>query len=99
MAAEDVPARAARAGARLQRALVGLPDVVSVRGAGLLVAAELAPGVPAPAVAAASLDAGLVINAVTPTSLRFAPSLLVTDAEIEEAVGILGSVLTSLEAP
>jgi 4-aminobutyrate aminotransferase-like enzyme len=31
---------------------------------------------------------------VTPTALRFAPSLLVTDAEIDEAVAIIGRVLT-----
>ena len=35
---------------------------------------------------AACLDAGLVVNAVTPTALRFAPSLLVTDDEIDAAV-------------
>ena len=32
---------------------------------------------------------GLVVNAVTPSALRLAPSLLVTDAEIDEAVAIL----------
>jgi len=42
MAAEDVPARAAKAGQRLSDALANLPAVVDVRGAGLLVAAELA---------------------------------------------------------
>ena len=58
-----------------------------MRGAGLLIAAELAPALDAKAVATACLDAGLVVNAVTPTALRLAPSLLVTDAEIDEAVG------------
>ena len=38
-------------------------------------------------------DAGLVINPVTPTALRFAPSLLVSDDEIDEALGILTEVL------
>ena len=47
-------------------------------------AAKPAPA-PAPAVAAACLEAGLVVNAVTPTALRFAPSLLVTDDEIAMA--------------
>lgn len=98
MEAEDVPARATRAGARLHDALLALPGVASVRGAGLLVAAELASGLAAPTVATECLAAGLVVNAVTPTSLRFAPSLLVTDAEIDEAVGILGSVLAAAAA-
>jgi 4-aminobutyrate aminotransferase-like enzyme len=44
-------------------------------------------------VAANCLDAGLVVNAVTASALRLAPSLLVTEAEIDEAVAILSSVL------
>jgi len=94
MAAEDVPARATRAGAVLRERLDALPQVVAVRGRGLLLAAELAPGIEAGPIATACLDAGLVVNAVTPTALRFAPSLLVTDVEIEEAVGILAEILT-----
>jgi len=94
MESQDVPARAARAGDRLTAALRGLPQVVDVRGPGLLVAAELAPGTDAAAVVRACLERGLLLNAVTPTSLRFAPSLLVSDDEIAEAVAILGGVLS-----
>jgi acetylornithine/succinyldiaminopimelate/putrescine aminotransferase len=94
MAAEDVPTRATRAGAALRERLDALPQVAAVRGAGLLLAAELGPGIESGPVASACLDAGLVCNAVTPTALRFAPSLLVTDGEIDEAVGILATVLT-----
>jgi acetylornithine/succinyldiaminopimelate/putrescine aminotransferase len=93
MEAEDVPARARRAGARLTAALDALPQVAAVRGTGLLVAAELAPGIDARAVAAEALRRGLVLNGVTPTALRFAPSLLVSDAEIDEAVATLAGVL------
>jgi acetylornithine/N-succinyldiaminopimelate aminotransferase len=39
------------------------------------------------------LDAGLIVNAVTPTALRLAPPLLVADEEIDEGVEILGGVL------
>ncbi len=46
------------------------------------------------AVAAAALDAGLVVNAVTTSALRLAPPLLVSDDEIDEAVAILASVLS-----
>ncbi len=84
MEAEDVPARAARAGARLTEALAGVPGVAEVRGLGLLLAVEL-DGRDARAVNAALLDAGLVANAVTPTALRLAPSLLVSDDEIDHA--------------
>ena len=37
---------------------------------------------------ASLLDHGLVTNAVSPTSLRFAPPLTVSDAEIDEAVAM-----------
>jgi len=93
MEAEDVPARAARAGQQLTKALSELPEVVHVRGSGLLVAAELAPGIDAGAVARTCLERGLILNAVTPSALRFAPSLLVGDDEIAAAVRIVGPVL------
>jgi acetylornithine/N-succinyldiaminopimelate aminotransferase len=93
MEAEDVPARATRAGRRLAEGLAGLPGVASVRGRGLLLAAELAER-PANDVAAAALAAGLVVNAVTPTAIRLAPSLLVTDDEIDEALAVLEGILS-----
>ncbi len=92
MEAEDAPARAAAAGARLTRQLLALDAVTDVRGLGLLLAAEL-DGRDARQVAADCLNAGLVVNGVTPTALRLAPPLLVTDAELDEAVAILSEVL------
>jgi predicted acetylornithine/succinylornithine family transaminase len=92
MEAEDVPTRAERAGARLRGALGALPAVTDVRGLGLLLAAEL-DGLDAPQVADDALKAGLVVNGVTPTAVRLAPSLLVTDDEIDEAVAILARVM------
>ncbi|HET9443630.1 MAG TPA: acetylornithine transaminase [Acidimicrobiales bacterium] len=92
MEAEDVPQRAAAAGKRLTDGLLGLPGVAGVRGLGLLLAVELSEP-RARAVAGAALAAGLVVNAVTPSALRLAPSLLVSDEEVDEAVAILGSVL------
>lgn len=93
MELEDVPARAEQAGARLSDALRRVPGVTGVRGLGLLLAAELEEGIDAGAVARACLDAGLVCNAVTPKALRFAPPLLVTQGEIDEAMLILETVL------
>ena len=92
MEEEDVPARARAAGKRLTDGLLGLSGVTGVRGLGLLLAAELAEPV-AKDVAVRALEAGLVVNAVTDNALRLAPSLLVSDDEIAEAVGILGAVL------
>jgi acetylornithine/N-succinyldiaminopimelate aminotransferase len=93
MEAEDAPGRAARAGERLTKSLLALPAVVDVRGTGLLLAAELTPGIEAAAVVRAGLDRGLLVNAVTPTAVRLAPSLLVDDDDITEAVDILGLAL------
>jgi acetylornithine/succinyldiaminopimelate/putrescine aminotransferase len=69
--------------------------VASVRGEGLLLAAVLTDEVAAAACREA-LESGLVINAPRPDVLRFAPSLLVTEAEIDEAVGVLGRILSGL---
>jgi acetylornithine/succinyldiaminopimelate/putrescine aminotransferase len=98
MEAEDVPTRSARAGERLRAALEQLPGVDSVRGTGLLVAAELADGLDAKDIADRCLERGLILNAVTPTALRLAPPLLVNDDEIDEAVAILATVLAETEA-
>jgi acetylornithine/N-succinyldiaminopimelate aminotransferase len=98
MEAEDVPARAARACARLRAGLERLDGVVEVRGQGLLLGAELEEGVSAPDAAAAALAKGLLVNPVTPTTLRFLPSLLVTDDEIDQALEILAGVLGRVPA-
>jgi acetylornithine/N-succinyldiaminopimelate aminotransferase len=93
----DAPALAERAGARLAQGLRSLPGVVGVRGLGLLLAAELAPGLDSRAVAADALAAGLLVNPVRPTSLRLAPPLTVTDDEVDEALSLLGGVLAAAD--
>jgi acetylornithine/N-succinyldiaminopimelate aminotransferase len=92
MEREDVPARAEHAGEQLTKALLTIPGIRDVRGLGLLLAAQLDSDV-AGDVATRCLQAGLVVNAVTPSAVRFAPSLLVTDEEIDAAVAILERVL------
>jgi acetylornithine/N-succinyldiaminopimelate aminotransferase len=98
MEAEDVPARAVRAGARLTKGLLSLEGVAEVRGLGLLVAAEL-DGLDARAVVAEALAGGLIANAVTPSAIRLAPSLLVTDEEIDRAGAILATALDRVRSP
>jgi acetylornithine/succinyldiaminopimelate/putrescine aminotransferase len=89
----DAPGLARTAGARLRDRLASLPQVRAVRGRGLLLAAELVPGIDAKAVYLACLDAGLIVNPITATAIRMTPSLLVSDEHINEAVGILAAVL------
>jgi predicted acetylornithine/succinylornithine family transaminase len=95
MEREQIPERAARAGARLAESLQKIDGVADVRGAGLLIAAELAPGLDAKAVAQRCLDSGLVLNAVTASALRLAPPLLVTDAEIDQAAAIIATAIAN----
>jgi acetylornithine/succinyldiaminopimelate/putrescine aminotransferase len=99
MEAQDAPGRAAKAGERLMTALREVDGIADVRGLGLLIAAELDPGIDARVVAAAALAAGLVVNPVTPTALRLAPQLLVSDDEIDEGVALLAGAIASVGNP
>jgi predicted acetylornithine/succinylornithine family transaminase len=98
MEEEDVCGRALKAGARLTDGLARLPGVVTVRGAGLLLAAQLTEPI-AKEVSAAALAEGLLVNAVRPDAIRVAPPLLVSDDEVDSALAILGSVLGSMRGP
>jgi len=93
----DAPSLANTVGAALRDMLMQVNGVVSTRGRGLLIAAEIDPAVlngrTAGEVAKACLHAGLVLNGVTPTALRIAPPLTITHAEIEQGLAVLDSVL------
>ena len=95
----DAPRLAEERGAELRALLEALPTVARVRGLGLLLGAELTPDVLADRtavdVARACLDAGLVVNGVTPTTLRLAPPLTVSSGELAEGIGILDDVLAA----
>jgi acetylornithine/N-succinyldiaminopimelate aminotransferase len=78
-------------GARLLAGLRGLPGVVEVRGAGLLVGAEL--DRPAQPVVDAALDAGLVCLTSGANVLRLAPPLVVGPEEIDRALETVTEVL------
>jgi len=68
-----------------------------VRGAGLLLAAQL--GIPvAKEASALALERGLLVNPVRHDSIRVAPPLLVGDEELEAALRILADVLTEIAA-
>jgi predicted acetylornithine/succinylornithine family transaminase len=96
MERDDAPRLAARAGEKLSSALLALDEVMDVRGLGLLLAAELRDGLDARVVASEALRAGLVVNGVTPSALRFAPPLTVSDDEVDEAVTMLAKVLSEV---
>ena len=97
MQAMDAPAVADRLGADLRDRLLAIDGVDSVRGRGLLLAAELSEeagaGRSAKDVASACLDRGLVVNGVTPTALRLAPPFVVSTEQLAEGCAILAGVL------
>ena len=94
----DAPALARAQGARFTALLEAIPQVDSVRGAGLLLGAQLAEGIDAPAVYKALIGKGLICNAVNTTTLRFAPPLTVSDAELVEAAAMVAAALAELAA-
>jgi len=98
---EGLVENAAVVGARLVAGLEKLRDrrpvVQAVRGAGLLVGADLS--VEAAPVVEACLERGLLVNAVRPKTLRFAPPLVVSAAEVDRALEIVGETLAAVSSP
>ena len=74
-------------GERLQHGLRQLPYVTTVRGRGLMVAFDTADGISAPELAGrALLEQRLIVNATGPATIRLEPPLVVSDAEIDDAL-------------
>ncbi|HZC71382.1 MAG TPA: acetylornithine transaminase [Jatrophihabitans sp.] len=78
-------------------AVLDTPLVTGVRGAGLWRAVALA-GAQAASVEAAARRRGLLVNAVRPDSIRLAPPLILTEAEVDEAVPLLAGALEEVAA-
>jgi len=70
-----------------------IPGVIEVRGAGLLIGIELE-RLKASEIATAMRDAGVLVNAANPTTIRIAPALIVTDAQINKFVSIFKKVIS-----
>jgi acetylornithine/N-succinyldiaminopimelate aminotransferase len=91
--------RADLLGRRIRSAVEALdhPLVARVRGAGLLLALVLARPVAATVVVAA-LDAGFLVNAVTPDAVRLAPPLVLTDEQADLFLAALPALLDAAVA-
>jgi acetylornithine/N-succinyldiaminopimelate aminotransferase len=94
---ENATAMGARLVAGLEELRRRHPALLAVRGAGLLVGVDLAAD--AAPVVEACLGKGLLVNAVRPKTLRFAPPLVVSAAEVDRALEILDEVLAAAAAP
>jgi acetylornithine/N-succinyldiaminopimelate aminotransferase len=90
----DASSLANKQGARLRDGLLKFAKIDHVRGSGLLLGAQLVEGVLTADVVPVLLNAGLIVNGVNATTIRFAPPLTVSDAEIDEALSILATVLS-----
>ncbi|MCL4458824.1 MAG: acetylornithine transaminase [Chloroflexi bacterium] len=80
----------------LQRLQERFPRISAVRGLGLMAAFDLEQDL-AERVVREALERGLILNATGPRTIRLVPPLIVTEAEINEALQILMDVLHSLE--
>lgn len=69
--------------------------VVATRGLGLMAAFDLEREV-APALVRSALERGLILNNTGPKTVRFIPPLIVTKAEVDEAIDVIARILPTL---
>ncbi|MBV8941463.1 MAG: acetylornithine/succinylornithine family transaminase [Solirubrobacterales bacterium] len=80
-------------GERLAEGLAQLPGIAAVRGAGLMVGADLTEGSATELVTRALLEQRLVIGTTGPATIRLEPPLVIDQTDVTEALRRLGSVL------
>ena len=88
-----VLAKVEKQGAHLMQELAVIPGVAEVRGAGLLLGIELS-SLKSADIASALLAEGVLVNAANPTTIRIAPALIVTDAQIKKFIAIFKKVMS-----
>jgi acetylornithine aminotransferase len=86
-------AKVKKQGAHLIQELALIPGVKEVRGAGLLLGIEL-DSLKASDIATAMRNAGVLVNAANETTIRIAPALIVTDAQINKFISIFRKVIS-----
>jgi predicted acetylornithine/succinylornithine family transaminase len=88
---ESLLASVGRQGERLAAGLAALPAVTEVRGRGLMVGAEL--DRPSGPVAAACLEAGVLVGTAGENVLRLTPPLTITGDEVDTGLSLIEEVL------
>ena len=86
-------AKVKKQGAYLIQELALIPGVKEVRGAGLLLGIEL-DSLKASDIATTMRNAGVLVNAANETTIRIAPALIVTDAQINKFISIFRKVIS-----
>jgi len=92
----DIPDKVKKLGqyfiADLEKLKAKFNFITEIRGRGLLLALKFTDNI-AEELVLACLKEGLLVNAVKPNALRFIPPLIITEKDIDEALGILEKVL------
>lgn len=91
--AQDILHKVEKQGLYLIQELALIPGVKEVRGAGLLIGIELE-SVKASEVSDSMRESGVLVNAANGTTIRIAPALIVTDAQINRFISIFRKVIT-----
>lgn len=90
---KDILQKVEKQGSHLMQELALIPGVKEVRGVGLLLGIELE-SLKASDVSDAMRDAGILVNAANATTIRIAPALIVTDAQINKFISTFRKVIT-----
>ena len=90
---QDILQKVEEQGLYLMQELALIPGVKEVRGAGLLIGIELE-SLKASEVSDAMREAGVLVNAANGTTIRIAPALIVTDAQINKFIATFRKVIT-----
>jgi acetylornithine/N-succinyldiaminopimelate aminotransferase len=93
MESQKILKKVEKQGVYLMTELAVIPGVAEVRGAGLLLGIELETK-KASDVALALQNEGVLVNAANPTTIRIAPALIVTDAQLKKFVSIFKKVMS-----
>ncbi|MFC1927253.1 aspartate aminotransferase family protein [Chloroflexota bacterium] len=98
----NIPAQAKKVGNYFVTKLESLKQqfdfITDVRGRGLLIALEFNQEI-GDKLQLACVDRGLLVNRLKPNAVRFMPPLILTEKEVDKAVGILKEALGEIQDP
>jgi acetylornithine/N-succinyldiaminopimelate aminotransferase len=81
---------------RLEHIAEEFDEALEVRGEGLMLGLELS--VPGRPIVEAALKLGVMLNCVQGTVLRFLPPLILTEAQVDQAMDVLDTVMGEMFA-
>jgi len=97
----NLPAQAKRIGSYFMTQLEGLKQqfdlITDVRGRGLLIALEFNQEI-GDKMLLACINRGLLVNRLKPNAIRFMPPLIITEKEVDRAVGIVKDALGEIQS-